>query len=417
MVSTGGASCDRSPSLVGWAIVAHALLRIASGADAVLVGLFLADLSRGNRNIQVGVVGLLGASAYGAELVASTPLGIVADVFPARYLMPLGALTSAVGTRLFAVTLSVPVFFVSRLLQGVGVAAVTPPLLGYLAEITRGAPQLRARAMSLFELSMLAALALGGIAGSQSWLRLGPRAFSAVALLDALCAVLLLLVVRRPRESRPSKALRGLREVLHQPTVRRLAPSWLCVNAVVGLWLGPTLTFLLTEPPRSGQYLDGLFAHTPGDVGWLLLGYAAVFGVGVMLWSRILPRTSPMAVLRISLYAMLAASLALYALNHSATWGSAARALLLGATGVLVLVESGFTPAALSLLAQSLEAVSAKGAAMGIYSTLLGIGAVVGSLLAAALGEAAELDGLLAGTVVIACAALLFLRRVPRGTP
>jgi MFS family permease len=392
-------------------------MRIASGADGVLVGLFLADLSRGNSNIQVGVVGLLGASAYGAELVASTPLGIAADVFPARYLMPLGALTSAVATRLFAATVSVPMFFVSRLLQGIGVAAVTPPLLGYLAEITRGAPQLRARAMSFFELSMLAGLALGGLAGSQFWLRLGPRAFSAVALLDALCAVLLLLVVRRPRESGPSKAFRGLREVLHQPTVRRLAPSWLCVNAVVGLWLGPTLTFLLTGPPRSGQYLDGLFAHAPGDVGWLLLGYTAVFGAGVTLWSRILPRTGPMAVLSISLYAMLAASLSLYALNHSATWGGAVRTLLLVATGLLVLVESGFTPAALSLLAQSLEAVSAKGAAMGIYSTLLGIGAVVGSLLAAALGEAAELDGLLVGTVVIACAALLFLRRMPRGTP
>jgi MFS family permease len=391
------------------------VIRIASSADGVLVGLFLAGLSRENRSIQAALAGLLGATAYGAELVASTPLGLAADAFPARTLMPLGALMSALGTRLFAATVSAPVFFVSRALQGLGVAAVTPPLLGFLAQSTRGEPRQRARVMSFFELSMLAGIALGGVVGSQLWTHLGSRAFGAVALLEAACALLLFLAVPRTQEPAGAQALRGLRDVLRHRLVRGLAPSWVLVNAVVGLWLGPTLTYLLTESPRSDQYLDGLFAQVPGHIGWLLLGYTAVFGVGVSLWSVVLPRIRPIAALRVSLYAMFAASLALYAINHSASWSTADRSMLLALMALFVMIESGFTPAALSLLAQSLEAVPAKGAAMGIYSTLLGLGAVAGSLLAAALATAWQVDGLLLGTVMIAAGALLLLRRVPDG--
>ena len=412
-ITDGATGSRRNTGHTGWAIFAHSLLRIASSADGVLVGLFLAGLSRENRGIQAALAGLLGATAYGAELIASTPLGLAADVFPARGLMPLGALTSALGTRLFTATVSAPIFFVSRALLGLGVAAVTPPLLGFLAQSTRRESRQRARVMSFFELSMLAGIALGGLVGSQLWTHLGSRGFGALALLEASCALLLFLAVRQTREPPAAHALRGLREVLRHPLVRRLAPSWVLVNAVVGLWLGPTLTFLLTEPPRSGQYLDGLFAQVPGHIGWLMLSYTAIFGVGVSLWSIVLPKIRPIAALRVSLYAMLGASLALYAVNHSTAWGSTDRSMLLAVTALLVMIESGFTPAALSLLAHSLEAVPAKGAAMGIYSTLLGLGAVAGSLLAAALGTAWQVDGLLVGTVMIAGGALLFLRRVP----
>lgn len=404
---------DGPAPLLGSAIFAHALLRIASSADAVLVGLFLALLSRKDRGIEVSLAGLLGATAYGAELVASVPLGLAADLFPARSFMPLGALTSALGTRLFAVTVSTPIFFASRALQGLGVAAVTPPLLGLLAHSSERQPRQRARVMSFFELSLLAGVALGGVVGSQLWGRLHARAFGAVALLDVACAALLFIAVRRPPRPAVSQALPALRAILRHPFVRRLAPSWICVNVIVGLWLGPTLTFLLTERPRSDQYLDGLFSQAPVQVGWVFLGYAAVFAAGVLIWGRVLPRLRPLAALRIALYAMLGASLALYAINHTGEWGGVPRAALLVPFALLVMIESGFTPAALSLLARSLEGVSAKGAAMGIYSMLLGLGAIAGSLLAAALGTAWQVDGLILGTVIVAVVSLLSLKRVP----
>jgi len=56
------------------------------------------------------------------------------------------------------------------------------------------------------------------------------------------------------------------------------------------------------------------------------------------------------------------------------------------------MVESGFTPAALSLLAGAIGAQAGRGAAMGIYSVLLSIGAIVGSLLAAAFGQTFAAD-------------------------
>jgi MFS family permease len=74
------------------------------------------------------------------------------------------------------------------------------------------------------------------------------------------------------------------------------------------------------------------------------------------------------------------------------------------------MVESGFTPAALSLLAGAIGTQAGRGAAMGIYSVLLSIGAVVGSLLAAVLGQAFAVDGLIYSTLAMAIVALFFIR-------
>ena len=63
-------------------------------------------------------------------------------------------------------------------------------------------------------------------------------------------------------------------------------------------------------------------------------------------------------------------------------------------TALLVMVESGFTPAALVWLAGTLRSGSGKGAAMGIYSVLLSLGAIGGSLLAGELGRMWQMDGL-----------------------
>jgi len=74
------------------------------------------------------------------------------------------------------------------------------------------------------------------------------------------------------------------------------------------------------------------------------------------------------------------------------------------------MVESGFTPAALSLLAGAIGAQAGRGAAMGIYSVLLSIGAIVGSLLAAAFGQTFAADGLIYSTFAMAIVALFFVR-------
>jgi predicted MFS family arabinose efflux permease len=201
--------------------------------------------------------------------------------------------------------------------------------------------------------------------------------------------------------------------VLRLPSLRALAPVWLCVNCVVGLWLGPTLPFLLTQRSNHAQYLAGIYASTPSNVGWLLFGYAIVFGVGVTAWSFVLPHVRLKNAMRLSLIAMLPVCAGLYLLNHSGAQSSTIRWTIGSVTASLIMVESGFTPAALSWLADTLPINTGRGAAMGIYSVLLSVGAIAGSLLAGLLGERYSIDGLLYGTILVAVAALVCLHWIP----
>ena len=117
--------------------------------------------------------------------------------------------------------------------------------------------------------------------------------------------------------------------------------------------------------------------------------------------------------MRVSLIAMLPVCLGLYGINHSGAMAPTARWSITAATALLVMVESGFTPAALAWLAQSLGTGTGKGAAMGIYSVLLSLGAIGGSLLAGGLGKLFLVDGLLLGTAIVGVIALVLLHRVP----
>ncbi len=145
------------------AILGHGFLRIASGASAVLIGIYLARLSSSDIQINAGLIGMLGAVSYASELIASIPFGLAADAISPRWLMVGGAVTGAAAVRIFALAPHPGIFYFSRALEGVGVAAVTPPLLAYLAQSTAHSSSLRARVMSFFELSLLAGLALGGV--------------------------------------------------------------------------------------------------------------------------------------------------------------------------------------------------------------------------------------------------------------
>jgi MFS family permease len=169
---------------------------------------------------------------------------------------------------------------------------------------------------------------------------------------------------------------------------------------------------VLTQRPHSGQYLDGIFATAPTDIGWLLLGYTVVFGIGVTVWGSLLPKAGARRAMRISLWAMVAVCAALALLNHSTAWPPWGRAVLVAVAALLIMIESGFGPAALTWLAQSLGLEGGVGAAMGIYSVLLSLGALAGSLLGGWTATLWRIDGLLSATVLLAVCALLFLSRL-----
>lgn len=410
----GVAAFDNARHRLPLALLGNALMRIAGGASGVLVGLYLADLANRGRQVDAALAGTLGAVSFGAELLSAVPMGMLSDAIAPRALMTGGALLGAVATQMFGMTGWISIFFLSRAIEGLGAAAGAPPLLAHITDVTDCDQALRARAMSYFELSLLAGLALGGLIGAQLWQMFHTGAFATVAIIYLLCSVLLYFGAAGSRGHGGRKALAGFWRALHHPSLLRLAPVWLCVNSIVGLWLGPTLTFLLTQKVKSPQFLTGIFADQPQRVGWLLLGYSLVFGAGVSAWSVVLPRMPIVRALRIALVAMFAVCLGLFVLNHSGDRGYGMRWAIGVATALCVMVESGFTPAALSLLAGAIGAQAGRGAAMGVYSVLLSIGAIGGSLLAAALGNRFAVDGLIWGTLAMAVVALALLGRLDR---
>jgi MFS family permease len=156
--------------------------------------------------------------------------------------------------------------------------------------------------------------------------------------------------------------------------------------------------------------MAGLYADRPEQVGWVLLAYSLVFGVGVTAWSFVLPNIPLHRALRITLTAMLFVCVGMFSFNHIALHHPAMRWIVGGLTALCIMVESGFTPAALALLAGAIGAQAGRGAAMGIYSVLLSLGAIGGSLMAAVLGSWFAVDGLIYGTLAMAVLALFLVR-------
>jgi MFS family permease len=342
---------------------------------------------------------------------------MLSDAVPARTLMTSGALLAALAAWLFGLTEAASIFVMSRALEGLAAAAGVPALLAHLTDATAASRRLRAKAMSYFELSLLAGLALGGVVGSQLWASLRTGAFTALALVYVTAAVLLFIGSVGSVGHRTSDLWQGLTRAMGTAQLRRLAPVWLCMNAIIGLWLGPTLYFLLTNRSVDTQMLSGLLADRPSDLGWLLFVYALVFATGVLVWSRVLPHVDARRALRVSLLAMLAVSLGLLMLNHMDGQSIQLRWTLTAIIALLIMVESGFTPAALSLLAAAVGPGVGRGAAMGIYSFLLSLGALVGSALAGVTGRWLAIDGLIYATLGLALVALSLLSRLTPGPP
>lgn len=406
-------------------------LRLSTGLTGALLVYYLAGLEAwGGERVDAVTVGLMGALFYASELLGSPVFGVLSDRLGHRRVMQLGPAFGAIAVVITALTVRIPVLGATRLLEGASTAASVPSILGYIAHATAADPELRGRAVARFEAATLVGLMAGFVAAGPLFRVLGPGAF----LLNAGIYAVSFLVYRLgvPPESDVGGAGPaaggegggdgGLRaglarygRILRGGHVWLLAPTWIAVNATIGLFTGQTLFQLVADrdPRFASQALMGRFDEVSVSVA--LGGAGLIFLAGLLWWGgrfRDLRRTT------IVLYGILGGAVfvaAVVVLNHSAAAGLPVRVALVAVAASGLFVLAGATPAAVGLLADVTEAYPAdRGAIMGLYSVFLGIGQIAGSLIGGAAGEAAGLDGIFLASLVLLGVALLPLSRLRR---
>jgi MFS family permease len=398
-------------------------LRLATGiTGSMLIYYYAVFPDYGGQPVTAFEVGVMGALFYAAELIGSPLFGVLSDRVGHRRVMLLGPAFGGVAVVITAFTVSLPVIGFTRLLEGASTAASVPSILGFIAFATAADELVRGRAVARFEAATLAGLMAGFVLGGILFGLLGPIAFIA----NALVYLVSYLIYRYgvPPDAEPEPAARshdpeeGLRRywrILTGSHVWLLAPTWIAINATLGLFTSQTLFQLVREPdPRfANQALMGGFE--PWQMSIALAIGGLLFFVGLFYWGgkfRDMRRTS------IILYGIIGGAVMLVAamaINHL---GGDNLPLLLGLLAVAaggLFVLAGATPAAIGLLADMTEAYpDDRGAIMGLYSVFLGLGQIIGSILGGIAAEWAGLDGIFVVSLVLLGVALLPLSHLRR---
>jgi predicted MFS family arabinose efflux permease len=179
-----------------------------------------------------------------------------------------------------------------------------------------------------------------------------------------------------------SERIKSYGELLKQPTLLSFMPAWLAVNAVVGLWSAHIQPLMLKAEGdlSEGQLLENNFQVWQVGAGAVVFGI--LFMVGIFLWSRVYAKLRKTNMMIASLAGLFITCFGLLAINNSwLPFGEPVGQWPLAPLVVVgLLLISGFTPVALAFLAEISEAhVEHRGAVMGLYSVLLGLGQLVGA--------------------------------------
>ncbi len=419
---------------LGFVLLGTFTLRFSTGLTGGLLSYYLARLhEHGGPEVHAMVFSLLGVAFYGTELLLSTPFGLLSDRLGHHRVMQFGPIFGAVAVVLTWATTDLLLLGGTRLLEGASTAASVPSILGFIAAVTAGDELARGRAAARFEGATLAGLGVGLVAagplyvGIGGWGGLGRDAF----LLNSLIYVLSFCIYRfgvdpadevvakrsgatgRPAPPARTAGWRAYPKLLRESSVLVLAPTWIALNAALGLWTTQSIFNLVRKPdPRfADQLLMGRFGPLEISAG-LAFGLVLFFG-GLAFWGDRFKRIRRTTIIFYGLLGGAAIVGAALLINHSEGWPDLLRvaplAVILG--GLFVL--AGATPAALGLLADTSESHPAdRGAIMGLYSVFLALGQIVGSLLGGTAAEIRGIDGILVATLILLAVALAPLSRL-----
>ena len=268
-----------------WAVVLGTFtLRFSTGLTGAMLVYYLDDLpAYGGQQVDAVVLGLFTASFFAAELIFSPFFGMLADRFGYHRIMELGPAFGAVAVVLTGITTSLVLLGATRWLEGASTAASVPAILGFVAVATVGDEGLRGRAVARFEAATLAGLGGGIVAAGVVYTALGNVAFFANALLYGVSWCIYRFGISDPRvdhgghEHERRTTLARYWEILRGAHVWLLAPTWIAINAVIGLWTAQSIFQLIRDP--EPEFADQLLMQ-----GFSPLAVSAGLGVGMVIF-------------------------------------------------------------------------------------------------------------------------------------
>jgi MFS family permease len=378
---------------------------------------------------------MLSATFYVAELVLSPLFGILSDRQGHHRVMLYGPIFGAVAVILTAFTAdlgltgamgmlvaplvgSLTVLALTRWLEGASTAASVPSILGYIAMVTAGSAARRGKASARFEGATLLGIGAGFAVAPVLFAAVGPVGFLLNALVYGL-SFLIFWMVKDPAGDEeaarsPHVGIGRYLTLLRSAHVWLLAPTWIAVNASIGLWFSQSIFQLTTaDPDFPDQSLMRGFSAIQISVAAVIVGI--IFGAGLVFWGD---RFKSMRRTTIILYGILGGGALVAAglvVNHA---DGLSVLILIGAAGVAAVglfVLAGATPAALGLLADISERFPHdRGAIMGLYSVFLALGQIIGALIGGFAADLRGIDGMLVATAILLAVAVIPLARLRR---
>lgn len=407
-----------------WAVMGGTFtLRFSTGLTGAMLGVYLAKLPQhGGPVVEATTLGVLSAAFFLSELVLSPLFGVLSDRLGHHRVMLFGPAFGAIAVILTGLTTNIGILGGTRLLEGASTAASVPSILGYIALATAGSEVIRGKAAARFEGATLAGLGVGIATAPLLFAALGPAAFFLNAAIYAISFLIYRFGVEdRDHDARAAAAASGrrmdlgrYRSLLRSSHVWLLAPTWIAVNASIGVWFSQSIfQFSQADPKFPDQFLHRGFLPWQISLGAVVIG--VLFGAGLLYWGN---RFKSLRRTTIILYGIAGGGILVIAgvaINHSA--GLSLVVPLAGLVGLAVglFVLAGATPAALGLLADISERFPTdRGAIMGLYSVFLAIGQISGSLIGGVAAKLLGIDGLFIATfglLLVAIPPLALLRR------
>ena len=245
-----------------WAVMAGTFtLRFSTGLTGSMLVFYLAQLHElGGERVGPVLVGIYAALFYVSELGLSPLFGILGDRFGHHRTMLWGPVFGGVAVVLTAISTNTTILGFTRLLEGASTAASVPAILGYIAAASAGNEALRGRAAARFEGATLAGLGVGIITGPLLFGALRSWAF----ILNAGIYAGSLLIYWRGVRDTPEEAAARVRphvrpgrylELVRSSHLWLLAPTWIAVNASIGLWFSQSLFAFARRNDRFPEQL------------------------------------------------------------------------------------------------------------------------------------------------------------------